>query len=458
VTVDLVRRELDQPIDWEKFEQLVVELLAQDDLPRLRKIGGRGDFGKDAVDETFFGSESRTDCVVQITSQKTQVEKFVSTVKRLREGGVAIKQLVMVHRQVVESGVRTEIQEKALALGIAVDIRDGEYLVRHLGNPKNGIFARYFGTIGEQVDAMLDRADPLAIAPSRVYRAMLASLGAYVAAPRARLARRTLFDKAALAALVAQGDREVTVAKLLGELKALFPEEEIDGVRIRATVNDLKADGQCTVSGENIRASKQALETVGVAMAQVGVAFSRLYEHVLARVEEKGKVDDATRGYLERNLRHAMVHLFRCQGPLQADGPGLLIDSYDHKGVVACLSESIGPGHGRRASLALHEYTHDAANAESLAPLVRSYTALAIRNIDPLGRRWQQVALGRSHVALDTDAVLTALVDEVPECGPFRAALAALTAEGVKLVIPEAVFVETMDHVKRHREVTPLRH
>lgn len=450
MTVDLVRRELDQPIDWEKFEQLVVELLAQDDLPRLRKIGGRGDFGQDAVDEAFFGPESRTESIVQITSQKAQVEKFVDTVKRLREARLTIKQLIMCHRQPVESGVRTEIQEKALGLAVAVDIRDGEYLVRQLGNPKNGIFARYFGTIGQQVDAMLDRADPLAIAPSRAYRAMLASLGAYVAHPKARLARRTLFDKAALATLVAQqGDRSVTIEKLLDGLRNFFPEEPIDDARVRATVSDLKGEGLCVVQGDTVRASKEALETVGVVLTRAGAAFKGLHDHVLKRVEEKGKLDDAARGYLERNLQHAMVHLFRSHGPLQIDGTGRLAETYDHSSIVPCLSESIGPEHGRRASLALHEYTIDPTNAESLAPLVRSYSALAIRNIDPLGRRWQQVALGRSHVALDTDAVLTALIDEVPECAPFRAALAALVAEKVRIIIPEAVFVETMDHIAR---------
>lgn len=444
--IDLVRTRLERPIDWEVFEQLVVEVLAQDDLPNLRKLGGRDDHGADGVQDVFYGNQVRTECVVQVTSQKAQVEKFAATVKRLREAGVSFTQLVIVFRQPLESSVRREIQDKALALGIAVDPRDGEYLVRHLGKP-NGIFARYFGTLRQQVNELLDAADPLAVAPDRVHRAMLASLGAYVAHPQARLARRTLFEKAALAAAVAAGDQGLTRPALRKELEAIFPGETIDTQRVGAAVDELKTQGVVDLVGEHVRPSQEALASVREVLAQSQAGFHALVRHVIDRVAEKAKLDDATRGYLERNIGKALLHLLRCQGPLTEEGT--LGGEYDHHGILEYLSASVSEDVARRAALALHEYAVNPKNATSLAPLVRSYAALAIRNIDPVGRRWQKSALGRSELALDTDAVLVAAVEDLPESALLRAALAAFADEGVKIIVPEGVLVEAIGHIER---------
>lgn len=444
--IDLVRMRLERPIDWEVFEQMAVEVLAQDDLPSLRKLGGHDDHGADGIQQAFYGNEVRTDCVVQVTSQKTQVEKFAATVKRLREGGVVFTQLVIVFRQPLESSVRREIQDKARALGIAVDPRDGEYLVRHLGKP-NAIFARYFGTLRQQVNELLDAADPLAVAPDRVHRAMLASLGAYVANPHARLARRTLFEKAALAALVAAGDQGLTQPTLREKLEALFPGETIDTHRVATAVTELKAQGVVDLVGGHVRPSQDTLTSVREVLAQSQAGFHALVRHVIDRVAEKLNLDDATRGYLERNIGKALLHLLRCQGPLTEEGA--LSGDYDRQGILECLSRSVNEEVARRAALALHEYAVNPRNAKSLAPLVRSYAALAIRNIDPVGRRWQKSALGRSEFALDTDAVLVASVEDLPESTLLRAALAALAGEGVKIIVPESVLVEAIGHIER---------
>jgi hypothetical protein len=98
---DAIELALAGPIDWEKFESLVAEILQSDDSPRLRKVGGRGDLGIDAVDEAFYNDESRIQAVVQVTSQRAQVDKIEETVKRLRSAGVDFFHLVMVLGEVV---------------------------------------------------------------------------------------------------------------------------------------------------------------------------------------------------------------------------------------------------------------------------------------------------------------------------------------------------------------------
>ena len=59
VSPDLVRTALACPLDWVQFERMVCEILAEDDFPNLRQMGGGRDEGVDAVDESFYDSESR---------------------------------------------------------------------------------------------------------------------------------------------------------------------------------------------------------------------------------------------------------------------------------------------------------------------------------------------------------------------------------------------------------------
>ena len=67
---DLVRSTLARPMDWSQFERLVCEILQQDDLPSLQKIGGQADEGIDGIDEVLYGDQIRVRAVVQITSQR----------------------------------------------------------------------------------------------------------------------------------------------------------------------------------------------------------------------------------------------------------------------------------------------------------------------------------------------------------------------------------------------------
>ena len=277
---DVIELALNAPIDWEKFENLVAEILQQDDLPRLRKLGGRGDLGLDAADEAFYSDESRVEAVVQVTSQRAQVAKFEKTVERLRENEIPFSQLIVVYRQPIASPTRTEIQERARGYGIAVDIRNHQYLVSRLAQPGCSLFARYFGDVGEQVDALLERSDPLAALPDRLRHAMLATVAAYVLQPRARIARQTLFEKTVLAALVSAGVG--TAEELQDSVRQLLPEEDVPANRVAAALQALRRSGDCEpAEGQRVKPSDSALVSVGAAMAAASRAYEWLRDHVL---------------------------------------------------------------------------------------------------------------------------------------------------------------------------------
>ena len=182
MSLDLVRMRLLQPIDWGVFESLVCEVLLNDDLPALRKLGGVADDGAYAVQESFFDSETIETTVVQVTSEVSQSAKFNRTVDRLKETKTEFDRLVVVFRQPVESKVRKLIQASAKQAGFTVDIRDESYLVAQLAKHKT-VFQRYFGTTGDQLKALLDEGDPLELASEDTQRAVLASIGTYVCSP-----------------------------------------------------------------------------------------------------------------------------------------------------------------------------------------------------------------------------------------------------------------------------------
>ena len=248
-TYDAIQLELSAPIDWEQFESLVYEILLQDDFPRLRKLGGVGDQGADAVQETFYEDQSRLETVVQITSQKAQLAKFEATVQRLQEAGLSPRLLVLVFRHPVSSRTRLKIQSRSADLGLAVDPRDQSYLVGQLGKPGSSLFARYFKDIRSQVDALLGRNDPLDMMQGRLRHAMLASLAAYVAQPRSRLARSTLFDKMALAAVVAES-KPATEHTILAALRDLLPGERVERSRVHSAIARLVKQGACKTRRE----------------------------------------------------------------------------------------------------------------------------------------------------------------------------------------------------------------
>ena len=78
---DVIEDALTIPMDWAKLEALAHEVLLSDDFPTLRKIGGSGDQGMDAVEEAFFDGNRKVMTVVQVTSaQAARVKVLVASV------------------------------------------------------------------------------------------------------------------------------------------------------------------------------------------------------------------------------------------------------------------------------------------------------------------------------------------------------------------------------------------
>lgn len=445
---DLVELALSSPMDWTQFESLSFEVLIRDDLPRLRKLGGVADAGADAVEEAFYQDDSELSTVVQVTSQTAQVYKVKSTLATLRKNDLKPRRLVVVFKQPLSSRARSQMQDQGIESGVLIDPRDQSYLVAQLSKHAPDLYSRYFEDVKTQVSVLLDQKDPLEIASGRLRHALLAAVATFVLNPTARVARKALFEKTVLAAVVASPE-DTPLEQLTLAVAELVPEETIVLDQVRAAVESLVRQGYCTWRQGAIRASERALVEVGQVMAESTAAYEELVRYVLAACGRNRRLDDATQGYLERNVRRALLTVFRAVGVYPSLDDGVVVDSELEDDLLRVLSRNVDDALGRRALASISGYIEDSGNQRRLATLVRTYSALSIRNLDPLGRRWQQATLRRTAIALDTDALLFVLVEELPEHPSLLNALKALADAGVRILVSPLVVRESAGHIGR---------
>jgi hypothetical protein len=446
---DTIQFALSAPIDWAKFEALVFEILLQDDMPNLRKLGGVGDGGADAIEEVFFEDGRRPGRVVQATSEKTQTYKARRTIARLRQSGIECTIMVLVFRQPVSTETRYAIQTEGAQNSVVIDIRDESYLVGQLGRPKSTLFSRYFQDIRAQVEALFDEGDPLATSDERFKHAMLASLGAYVLNPHSEMARATLFDRTVLAVLVSTAS-ELDYDLLRQEFLKVLPGETVQIDQLKASIRRLTSDHLVKSSENAFRASEKALVSIGTVLAKIKAAIDSLLSTLVNDVSARHNLDEASKGRLEKNLKAGLTDLLRRIGPsvsIQEDAVRTIEE--DIHSFRQTLCDGLTDKVARTACAAMLQFARSSENRESLAILSRSYTAMEIRNLDPLGRKWQQATISRSTVYLDTDIVIKLIVRELPTHEALLKAIKGFSHRGIELIIPSAVVEEVVDHFRR---------
>jgi len=448
VSYDIIEAALSAPIDWQVFERLVAEVLALDDMPRLRRAGGYKDSGVDAYEAALYSDERDATTVIQITSQRAQSLKVETTLERIRKAGLVPRAITFVFRHPVSSGLRADIARQCAAANLQCDVRDQTYVMLQLGKNKTGLFARYFKSMKEQFATLLSQPDPLSTVSDTTRHAVLLSIAAFMMHPRARLVRQALFQRTAAAALVALG--EATESEVAASVSSLMPEEDIPIERVAAALADLERMGDCANRQGKWQPTDACIARFSAVLGGVRTAYDHMVATVLEGCRRACGDDQASLGVAERNLRRALLRLFRMAGPLGPDDkepPFVGVQSLSE--VTACLSQDLKDNIARCLVVAFGGYVENPDNVASLALFGRSYSALALRNIDPVGRRWQQMALQRSVVALDTDAALMLLIRELPEHAALQMGVNALGQQGARIVISPNVIDEVTGHIER---------
>ncbi len=273
-------------------------------------------------------------------------------------------------------------------------------------------------------------------------------MGSFVIGERPRIARTTLFTETVLAVVVASSS-PTEPAAVLTEMRELFPLEKMDEQQVSAAIARLVKNKRLEQVDGKTRASESQISKLGNVGVKARQAYTDLLDHIIDHCHKQHGLNDAQRGFLERNVRRATVGLFRSIGPIEQAQSFEGVPVYAQPDMRTALSQDVGDQIGRSALLAFADYVRDQENWDSLMPFVRSYSALSLRNLDPMGRRWQQVALSRASIALDTDAVLTLVIDDHPEHEALKAAVKAFVAAEVTIVVTPSVLHEVAGHIGR---------
>ncbi len=457
VSRDLVATSLSGRIDWHTLEELVYAVLVDDDLPTLRRIGGGNDYGVDAESVTYE-VEGRKRTIVQVSSAAAQKSKVLTTIQKLKKNSIEPEKLVYVTNTPVSAGNKREIIAAAEELGIDVDIRDQDYLAGQLSRAGSPIYARFFGSVEEQRDKLFSKGDALGAASDALQHSLLATMGAFVISNRARIARKTLFDNTVLAAIASRngGAKE----EILEDVRRLCPGEAVDMDRVAQAIRRLVGDGAAIEVGDGVECAPEVLARTVAVGTSARQGFRELVLHVFDACERVQKLTQAQEGFLERNVRKLLLVLLRVSGPaaLEDQGLGVWFLSNERADFREIIGRNMPQAVIKPALSAVASFVGSEVGVRALSPLIRSYGALAIRNVDPVGKSWQQSVLSRNSLALDADAVLFLLVKELPEHLAVKDSLRALQAEGVQIVVSGHVLDEVVDHVGRaHRTFSRFR-
>jgi hypothetical protein len=110
-------------VDWEAFEDFCGAWLAGS-FPDLRRLGGVGDKGRDAV----FAAHDMDDVIVQISIQANWNSKIRATITRLRAAEITCKSLVYMTNH--EIGPKADdLKADLLSEGVSLDVRDSTYFL-----------------------------------------------------------------------------------------------------------------------------------------------------------------------------------------------------------------------------------------------------------------------------------------------------------------------------------------
>jgi hypothetical protein len=113
--------------DWEAFEDLCGTFLVTD-FPDMRRLGGVGDKGRDAV----FEVPQMNEVVVQMSIQMNWKAKIRETVDTLRQSDITFHTLIYATNQ--DIGPKADgLKSDLLSEGIALDIRDRRYFLDRIG-------------------------------------------------------------------------------------------------------------------------------------------------------------------------------------------------------------------------------------------------------------------------------------------------------------------------------------
>jgi hypothetical protein len=447
--VSIVEAALRRPIQWAHFEKIVVDVLRNDDMPGIHKLGGVKDAGLDAEDEKYYESEEVVRTVVQITSQVTQIKKLKDTFTKLQKNGVDYQQLIIIFQDPVEPSVETEMKAIAKAHKKLLLVRGESYLVGQLSRVATGVFAQNFGKAREQESILFDQKAVLDDSTDRLERGVLATACAFAVFGEDKV-RMPLIRYMVLGLAATSPEGKSTPDGLFQAVEGYIP--GLPRAEFNAALDALHRQKHLNMKSAEVTVAAVTRTNLAARLSEAEGKLTKGLDALLKAARSIAEFDNAALGRAHRNVRSLLTRLVRSLGPATAESAQEKFqDEFD--AMRERVSDQLGDGLNRfqctALTAALDDFLREPTNAPVLGGLIRAYSIVAACRLDPLQKTFSQKFYEDKNIFLDTDTVQSLLIREHPECDAVRLGLRALTRCKAKLIVTDEILEEVADHFGR---------
>ena len=449
MSFDVVELALDRMTDFIAFERLATELMYLEGWYDIKPLGGTADMGQDAVSERFFGHAGSQRTVFQYTLQVYLPGKVTATIEKLRANEIDFFELIVVTPHAISSETQIKMQRAARSEhNVSLNIFDRKTLLSRLADLENGIFHRHFPNIEAQVDDIVRSATRAAIPQQKLERTLLQVSLALTFRPGVLRVRKSLFDHFVLAVLLDDKGPSVQLDVLAQRCaEALRADASLPVAQVDAAVARLVKSGLVLRTKESVRASERAVVEVATSTLRISEATDTFAADILVTLNEarRQRVADADAARIVRNIRAALLEIARSRAatvggtePSDSEVPTI---------VRRQLDSDIGDLLDAALADALRAPTE--SQAQTIAHWTQAYVGLALMGLDPVLNDFQASRFSAKTFLLDTDIVLEAIVTDGTRSSAILDVLSSLAQRGCRLVVPEAVVDECVEHAAR---------
>ena len=456
MNLDIVEIALDYMTDGFAFEKMASEVMREEGYHDIKPLGGVGDFGQDAFQDRFYHREGRIHIVFQYTLEDYIAGKLRDTAKKLEKHQVEFSELVIVTSAKLSPDRQRKLKKVAREeFDLTLQIYERKTLANRLSDFSNGIFCRHFPDVERQIEAARSNQPAFQESGGKFKTAMLKVSIALVFGKQADLVRKSLFDHLILASLVGADTSNMTLSQISTCVAEGLGCEPFPQSQIAASLRRLEAQELVSLQNGRYSLTDKSVSVIeGATIEANNLSTSSISDVVEEVCRVSGlRISREERNRLQRNARDVLAEMFRLIGIelarqfLEEEMPSpLYLESSDR--LLALARRQVDERLGKLLIAALADViqTPSAEQSQMLANWARAYLGVAVMNLDPALREFQETRLRQKIFILDTDFVLRCIVHEIPDSPALLALVQRLADLGCRLIIPEAVVSECATH------------
>jgi len=416
---------LENITDSTKFEELCTAVMLREGYVSINPTGGTDDKGRDAEERLFLAKEGCRITLFQFSLQKTISSKVKNTLKRLNETGLEAHEVKFIFSTHIKTTESDRLKEKALLdYGLNIDILGQKYLAIRLGHASyKDLTVSLFSSELSEMKTLLESEELFAPdigIPSKQQRCLV-NLMCYARHPLAGDIKDEILRQAIRNVLARNTDpinRKTTIERVFDfvPFKAMQSADSIE-----KQINFLLQSGEILETSNGLILSKDSKQTCQIALAEIFTGRRAFYNSVIERtLREHGDTPSVDRNLLNKGVDNFLSNVFHKYGSEVAnsilDLQGEIESSLDNESLDSIISVVTGQWDPRlskcfRGVMKRVFYGTSGACLQYLSALSRSYICIQLLNLDPDGISIQQQRLKESVAILDTDVVLTAIVN-----------------------------------------------